>query len=59
MININIKVLKLQEKVNELESDSNRQEVEASEVRARELEQKLELEKSTIKRQEVSIIIND
>lgn len=47
----------MQQRINELESDSNKQEVEASEVRVRELEQKLELERSTMKRQEVQYIL--
>ena len=44
---------KLQQRVSELESDDTKQEKEASELKVRELEQKLDLEKSTIKRQEV------
>lgn len=39
-----------------MESDDTKQEKEASELKVKELEQKLELEKSTIKRQEVNTI---
>ncbi len=50
-----MQLTKLQQRVTELETDDTKQEREASELKVRELEQKLDLEKSTIKRQEVNI----
>ncbi len=50
-----VQLTKLQQRVTELETDDTKQEREASELKVRELEQKLDLEKSTIKRQEVNI----
>ena len=50
-----VQISQLQKKISDMDTTVNKQEIEASELKVKELEQKLDIEKSSNKRQEVCL----